>query len=182
MSTAAKLPYPVRRQAPSSELAKALETHVAAAGGSIGETKTDVDVTIPVEALRPFVEALKERSALRFDFLRNIAGVDFGEEGMAVKYQFYSFRHGHTLQVTVPLPPYQFPHHRVPSLVDLYPAADWHEREAAEMFGIHFEGHPNLKNLLLEEDLHSHPLLKAHPLQKMEIKQGIEDGPAGFTF
>jgi NADH-quinone oxidoreductase subunit C len=182
MSTASKLPNPVRRQAPQKDLAKALESHVTAAGGSLSETKTDVNVTVPADRLRAFVEALKERSALRFDLLRNIAGVDFGEEGMAVKYFFYSFRHGHTLQVTVSLPAYSYPHHAVPSITDLYPAADWHEREAAEMFGIEFSGHPNLKNLLLEEDLHIHPLLKAHPLQKMELKQGIEDGPAGFTF
>ncbi len=182
MSKAARLPYPVGRQVPNSELAKALGAAVAQAGATLGETKSDIEVTVPVEKLRAFVETLRERSQLRFDFLRNIAGVDFGEAGMALKYHFYSFRNGHSIQVTVPLPPHSHPHAVVPSLTDLYPAADWHEREAAEMFGIDFEGHPNLKNLLLEEDLHIHPLLKAHPLQKMEIKQGIEEGPAGFTF
>jgi hypothetical protein len=45
-----------------------------------------------------------------------------------------------------------------------------------------FSGHPNLKNLLLEEDLRIHPLRKAHPLQKPEILQGIEDTKAGFNF
>jgi NADH-quinone oxidoreductase subunit C len=73
-------------------------------------------------------------------------------------------------------------HPHVPSLTSLYPAADWHEREAGEMFGFTFDGHPNQKNLLLEEDLHIHPLLKAHPLQPAEILQGIEEGPPGFKF
>jgi NADH-quinone oxidoreductase subunit C len=182
MSSAAKLPYPVGRQAPDAELAKALAAAVSAAGGALSETKTDVNVEIPLESLRAFVETLRDRGPLRFDFLRNISGVDFGEEGMALKYAFYSFRHGHSLQVTVPLPPHHHPHTVVPTLTDLYPAADWHEREAGEMFGIEFAGHPDPRNLLLEEDLHIHPLLKAHPLQKMEIKQGIEEGPAGFTF
>ncbi len=45
-----------------------------------------------------------------------------------------------------------------------------------------FDGHPNPKNLLLEEDLRIHPLLKAHPLQKAEILQGIEDSRPGFEF
>ena len=72
-------------------------------------------------------------------------------------------------------------HPHVPSLTGHYPAADWHEREAAEMFGFVFDGHPNPRNLLLEEDLHIHPLLKAHPLQAAEILQGIESGPPGFT-
>jgi NADH-quinone oxidoreductase subunit C len=155
---------------------------VQSIGGTVSETRSDIDVEIPVAQLLAFVQSLKERSALRFDYLRNIAGVDFGEEGRALKYQFYSFRHGHTLQVTLLLPPHSHPHVKVPSLSGVYPAANWHEREAAEMFGIDFEGHPDLKNLLLEEDLHIHPLLKAHPLQKMELKQGIEDTTPGFTF
>ena len=182
MSSAARLPYPIGRQSPNVELAKAIASAAEQAGGSLGESKSDVDVKVPLDAFRGLVETLRERSALRFDFLRNIAGVDFGDEGRALKYHFYSFRNGHSLQVTVDLPPYQYPHTSVPSIVDLYPAADWHEREAGEMFGIDFDGHPGQKNLLLEEDLHIHPLLKVHPLQKMELKQGIEDGPAGFTF
>jgi NADH:ubiquinone oxidoreductase subunit C len=182
MSTAARYPYPTGRQEPHPDLAKALAAAVEQVGGSLGETKTDVDVRIPVDRLRAFIETLRQRTALSFDFLRNIAGVDYGEEGMALKYHFYSFRHGHSLQVTVALPPHHHPHPVVPSISDIYPAANWHEREAAEMFGIDFAGHPNLKNLLLEEDLHIHPLLKAHPLQKMELKQGIEEGPAGFPF
>src|SRR5690606_18628018 len=126
---------------------------------TFGETKTDVDVVVPVEHLLAFVTALKERKKLALDFLRNIAGVDFEAEGLALRYPFYSFEHGHHLQVTVNTGP---GHPHVPSLTGLYAAADWHEREAAEMFGFVFDGHPNLKNLLLEEDLHIHPLLKAH--------------------
>jgi NADH-quinone oxidoreductase subunit C len=70
----------------------------------------------------------------------------------------------------------------VPTLTGLYTAANWHEREASEMFGFQFAGHPDPRNLLLEEDLHIHPLLKAHPLQKVEILQGIEEGDPGFKF
>lgn len=182
MSKAGNLPYPVGRQVPNSELEKALAAAAQQADATLSRTKTDVDVTVPVERFFAFIETLKERGAFRFDMLRNISGVDYGDEGMALKYHFYSFRHGHSLQVTVKLPPHHHPHSVVPSLTGLYPAANWHEREAGEMFGVEFSGHPNQKNLLLEEDLHIHPLLKAHPLQKMELKQGIEDGPAGFTF
>ena len=70
----------------------------------------------------------------------------------------------------------------IPSLTALYSAANWHEREAAEMVGLVFDGHPNPKNLLLDEDVRIHPLLKAHPLQKGEFFQGIEDTSAGFKF
>lgn len=143
------------------------------------ETRSDVDISVEPGHLFDLVRGLKEHPDLSFDYLGNVTGVDFEAEGMAVKYHLYSFKHGHSVQVTVPT---TSGHPHVPSLVPLYPSADWHEREAAEMFGFVFDGHPNLKNLLLEEDLHIHPLLKAHPLQAVELKQGIESGPPGFPF
>ena len=169
-------PYPIGKAAPNKHLAELLEPLVSELGGTLSETTTDVNADIPLEKLGQFVEALNQRSALQFDMLRNISGVDLEAEGLALKYHFYSFKHGHALQVTVATA-YEGAH--VQTLTGLYPAADWHEREAAEMFGFTFDGHPNPKNLLLEEDLHIHPLLKAHPLQKVEIKQGIEAGPPG---
>jgi NADH-quinone oxidoreductase subunit C len=179
MSKAAALPYPTGRQRPSEKLAKELAQLATSLDGAVTETGTDVDIAVPPERLHTLIEALKTRSTLSFDFLRNILGLDFEAEGMALKYQLYSFKHGHAVQVTIAT---AAGHPHVRSLTDLYPAADWHEREASEMFGFVFDGHPNPKNLLLEEDLHIHPLLKAHPLQKAEIKQGIEEGPAGFKF
>lgn len=59
---------------------------------------------------------------------------------------------------------------RLGSLVSVYPGADWHEREAHEMFGIEFEGHPNLVPLYLPEGFAGHPLRKSFPLLSREIK------------
>ncbi|MGE5597098.1 MAG: NADH-quinone oxidoreductase subunit C [Hyphomicrobiales bacterium] len=176
---ASPLPYPIGQQTPKQDLVPLIQRVLKEFELTFGETKTDVDVTVKAEDLLRFVTLLRDRKELSFDFLRNITGVDFGEEGMALKCHFYSFKHGHALQVTVNTPP---GHPVIPSLTPLYPTANWHEREAHEMFGFEFEGHPNLKNLLLEEDLHIHPLLKAHPLQAAEILQGIESGPPGFEF
>lgn len=180
MTSPAMLP-PVGQQRPSAALAEALSPLVVRFDGTLGETATDVDLQVAAEHVLTLFTELRDDGAFAFDFLRNISGVDYGDEGRALKYNLYSFRHGHCLQVTVPLPAYTFPHVRVASLTDLYPGANWLEREAHEMFGIDFDGHPNHSNLLLEEDLHIHPLLKAHPLQKMEVKQGIESGPPGFN-
>ncbi len=139
-------------------------------------TKTYTDLRVAPEHLRALVTGLRDDPELAFDLLRNIVGMDMEEAGLEVKYHLYSFPHGHTVQLTAPAP---VPSCEVPSLTDLYPAANWHEREAAEMVGLAFTGHPDLRNLLLEEDLRIHPLRKAHPLQKAEILQGIEDGPPG---
>ena len=176
---ARRLPYPVGKQTPHEGLEPLITKALPGVTLSFGRIATDLDVTVQPADLLTVVSALRDRPDLRFDYLRNVAGVDFVEEGMALKYHLYSFTHGHAVQLTVRT---ANGHPHVPSLTSLYPAADWHEREAGEMFGFIFDGHPNQKNLLLEEDLHIHPLLKAHPLQKVEILQGIEEGPPGFKF
>jgi NADH-quinone oxidoreductase subunit C len=60
---------------------------------------------------------------------------------------------------------------RIDSLTGIYPGADWHEREAAEMFGINFVGHPNLVGLYLPDGFVGRPLLKSFPLLGREVKQ-----------
>jgi len=174
--TSASLP-PATRQVPRADLA-ALVRAIGSIPMDVTETRTDVDVRIEPGHLLALVDALRNRPELAFDYLRNVSGVDQSPEGMELKYHLYSFKTGYSLQISVPT---ATGHPHVPSLTGHYPAADWHEREAAEMFGFVFDGHPNPRNLLLEEDLHIHPLLKAHPLQAAEILQGIESGPPGFT-
>jgi NADH/F420H2 dehydrogenase subunit C len=52
----------------------------------------------------------------------------------------------------------------VPSLVPIWPTADWHEREAWDMMGIRFDGHPNLRRILMDDDWEGHPLRKDYPI------------------
>ena len=61
---------------------------------------------------------------------------------------------------------------RLPSLVEVFGGADWHEREAHERFGIGFEGHPNLAHLYLPEGFEGHPLRKTVPLLSRDVKPG----------
>ncbi len=59
---------------------------------------------------------------------------------------------------------------RLPSLIGIYPGANWHERESAEMFGIVFEGHPNTAHLYLPDGFEGHPLRKTFPLLSRDVK------------
>jgi NADH-quinone oxidoreductase subunit C len=102
---------------------------------------------------------LQSHEELYFDQLSCITGIDNGPEAhtMEVVYTFYSIPYGHSLQLQAVL---QREHPALPSLCSLWGAADWHEREAFDLLGIQFEGHPDLRRILLPSDWEGHPLRK----------------------
>jgi NADH-quinone oxidoreductase subunit C len=135
----------------------------------------DVLLLIDGKDARTVLQEARTNPRLNFDFLRNLSGVDFEEEGMEVVYHLYSYEHRYNVTVRAKLPAVN-PH--IPTVSDIWRGADWHEREAAEMFGITFDGHPNPVPLLLPEDmLDHHPLRKDNPLAPLEEWQGMALGP-----
>jgi NADH-quinone oxidoreductase subunit C len=102
---------------------------------------------------------LKEEPTLTFTVLLCIAAVDYIEH-IQVVYVLLSMEHEHKLLVKTNVPS-DTP--RLPTLTTLWPAADWYEREAHDLFGVEFEGHPDLSPLLLYEGFEGHPGLKAFP-------------------
>ncbi|HWO72305.1 MAG TPA: NADH-quinone oxidoreductase subunit C [Dehalococcoidia bacterium] len=121
------------------------------------------------------LETAKHHPALAFDFLRNLCGVDYEAEGFEVVYHLYSYKHRHNVTIRAKVPR-EDP--RIQTASDIWRAADWHERECRDMFGIVFEGHPNLVPLLLPEDMLDHfPLRKDNPLAPLEEWQGEALGP-----
>lgn len=160
-------------------IAALIHSSLPAAPFTATATGTDADIHVAPEHLLALIQGMAEKQELAFDMLANVTAIDMGEDTLAVKYNLYSFQHNHRVQVTVTVP---WANRVIPTLTGIYAAADWHEREAAEMVGVVFAGHPNPKNLLLDEDLRIHPLLKSHPLQTVELLQGIEEGVPGFKF
>ena len=80
-------------------------------------------------------------------------------------YHFYSSLHNHRVRVKAPLAAAEA---AVDSLTGLWASADWFEREAWDMFGVRFRGHPNLKRILLYEEFTGHPLRKDYPIRKRQ--------------
>ena len=115
-------------------------------------------VHLDAEHWRPVAEFLFNEPAVKLDWLACLGGVDYAAEGrMCVVYDLWSFEHRHAFAVKAYCPR-DTP--SVPSVADLWAAANWHEREAFDLFGIDFPGHPDLRRLLLAEDWEGFPLRK----------------------
>ncbi|AIY16102.1 NADH-quinone oxidoreductase subunit C [Pimelobacter simplex] len=122
------------------------------------------------EHLLEIAQKLRDDPDLRFELLSGVSGVhypgDAGRELHAV-YHFMSFTWNRRIRVEVAAPDAD-PH--VPSLVPIYPAADWHERETWDMFGLQFDGHPALTRILMPDDWPGHPQRKDYPLGGIPVE------------
>ncbi len=126
-----------------------------------------VHVTVPAERAAEVAGTLRTRPELACEYLTFISAVDWQEEGFEVLVVAFSLQHLSTVVVHVRLPA-TGPH--MPTLTGVWRGANWHERETAEMFGIVFDGHPNLVKLYLPEDFEGHPLRKSFQLASRTYK------------
>ncbi len=120
------------------------------------------------EHLRPVLAYLRGDPAQDFNFLMDITAVDLlllevpeVDERFCVVYQLFSMTHNHRFQVKTRVPEDD---PVVPSVCDLWLAALWGEREVHDMFGIEFDGNPDMRRLLMPEDYPGFPLRKDYPL------------------
>ena len=113
---------------------------------------------------------LRDDPHLRFELCSSVSGVhypaDSGRELHAV-YHLQSMTHNRRIRLEVSAPDAD-PH--IPSVVPTYPAADWHERETYDMFGIVFDGHPALTRILMPDDWPGHPQRKDYPLGGIDVE------------
>jgi NADH-quinone oxidoreductase subunit C/D len=111
------------------------------------------------EILQQLARDLRDHPQTRFDLLLDLCGVDFPEreERFEAVYHLFSVPRRERLRLKVPVSE-EDP--VLPSLVDVWKGANWFEREAFDMFGLRFDGHPNLRRILTHEAFHGHPLRK----------------------
>lgn len=124
-------------------------------------------VTVTRERYREMATFLRDEPEIACDFCDFTGGVDVGDRGFEVVSHLYSTTHHHNVRIKVPLER-QDP--VCPTISDIFPTANWHERETSEMFGIGFEGHPQPVKLLLPEPFEGYPLRKDFPLMSREAK------------
>lgn len=126
---------------------------------SLEEVVLDSFILIAPDAIADIARYLVEDDELAFDSLMCLSGVDLGakEENLEIVYHLFSMTHRHTVVLKVHLPK-EDPH--IPSVEDIWKTANWHEREAYDLYGITFEGHSDLRRILMPEDWEGHPLRK----------------------
>ena len=133
---------------------------------------------VPPEHLHALMRYLRDDPACDYDFLSDVVGIDYlGYPAetlgrLAVVYLLTSYTHGRRLAVKVFLDPTidttgiePDPALEVDTVTDIWPGAEWPEREVYDMFGIRFRHHPDLRRILLWKDYPAHPLRKDYPLR-----------------
>ncbi|PIQ86654.1 MAG: NADH-quinone oxidoreductase subunit C [Candidatus Omnitrophica bacterium CG11_big_fil_rev_8_21_14_0_20_45_26] len=139
---------------------KIIETH---------DFRGDETALIQKDALLLIMKFLKTDIRLDFNMLMDLTAVDYLWMGkkprFEVVYHLYSLALKHRLRIKVPI---EQKDALVDSIVSLWPAANWYEREVWDMFGIRFQNHPDLKRILLYEGFDGHPLRKDYPINKRQ--------------
>jgi NADH-quinone oxidoreductase subunit C len=143
--------------------------------GSLVETHShrgDHTAVIRPDALADLLRRCRDDEALAFDMLIDLTAVDYlaypgREDGprFEVVYHLYSLRHRHRLRLKVRV---DEDDPVVPTASDLWPIANWLEREVWDMFGIRFAGHPDPRRLLMYEEFVGHPLRKDYPIDRRQ--------------
>jgi len=147
------------------ELEKEFGVHAA-------EQRGDVSLTVPAEKI---VAACARVKALGFELLSAMTAVDYWPQETPrfhLVYQFTSVSQNLRLGLRTPVPGVN---PSVATVSGVYGSANWHEREIWDMFGIKFEGHPDLRRILMPADWEGHPLRKDYPL-------GYEEPQFTFNF
>jgi len=164
-------------------LAAALQAAVPDAISSVIVDRGEITVVVPAQGLPDLMRELRDRPELRFEMLIDVCGVDysaFGEgawEGrrFAAVYHLLSLAQNWRLRVRVFAPDDDFP--VLPSVINVWPAANWFEREAFDLYGIVFDGHPDLRRLLTDYGFVGHPFRKDFPLSGyVEMRYDPEQG------
>jgi NADH-quinone oxidoreductase subunit C len=155
---------------------------------SIGERLGEFTITLRSSDLLRVMQDLRDHSDLAFEILIDLCGVDYSTYGavsvseserkgqrFAVVYHLLSIKHNRRLRVRTFAEDDEFP--VVDSVIDIWPSANWFEREAFDLFGIIFKGHPDLRRILTDYGFIGNPFRKDFPLSgNVEMRYDPDQG------
>ena len=131
---------------------------------TIQDFRGELTISIDARDLRRICEFLREAPGLSFRFLSDLTALDHfpNEPRFEMVYHLFSFENSSRLRLKTQVGGVD---PKVDSLVPVFPAANAFEREVFDLFGIHFEGHPDLRRILMPDDWEGHPLRKDYPTE-----------------
>jgi len=155
------------------DLAHWLETHFAGAVRTVHPTADMPTFEVDPGPLPEVLRSLKHKTTPRFQRLEDLTAVDESQRRHRGQYPDYTlvysllaFEPPTRVRLKVPL---HGTHPSMQSITDIWPSANWYEREIYDMFGVRFEGHPNLRRILMPAYWEGHPLRKNHPGRATEM-------------
>jgi NADH/F420H2 dehydrogenase subunit C len=143
---------------PPRALAERLKERFSDAILEVAEFRGEITVVVSKDRLLDVARHLREDADAAFEMLSTVVGMHFlsGEHEHEVVYQLYSLSRNQRLRLKVRLRPGEV----VASLTPIWPGADWLEREQYDLVGVRFQGHPDLRRIIMPEDYPDHPLRK----------------------
>ena len=143
----------------------------------INKDSYDLIIVIDSSSFMNVMGILKNNKDFDFDYLMCLSGADYPPERLEVVYHLFSLEKNHRICVKTGL---SRENPVVSSVVSLWRGAEWHEREAYDLFGITFEGNPDLRRMFLPEDFQGHPLRKDYSspdvIPSPDVKELIRTG------
>lgn len=165
--TSSQHPQPNPDQTPSP-IAARLQTENSEWVNETVDALGETTIVVPREHIVAVCRYLKGTGDFDFDFLADVCGFDRGPEEeprFEVNYHLFSTRLHHRLRLKVLLKEEDA---HVSTVTDVWRTANWHERETYDLFGVIFDGHPDLRRILLPDDWQGHALRKDFPLRGYE--------------
>jgi NADH-quinone oxidoreductase subunit C len=169
----------------TDQLVSAMREHDVPVEAILQVTVAHGEITYYVDGahLVALCQLLRDDPALRFELCSSVSGVDYGigiPQRLHSVYHLTSmtYRRRIRLEVAIDWSPEDGGQPHCPSVVSVYPTADWHERETWDMFGIVYDGHPALTRILMPDDWDGHPQRKDYPLGGIPVEyKGAEIPP-----
>ncbi len=170
MPAPAQRPYGGAFDEIADTLAEALGGDLASSVERVVVDRGEMTLHVSREHIVTVCQMLRDHPDLRFEMCASVSGVhyphDAGRELHAV-YHLLSITHNRRVRLETTCPDAD-PH--IPSVVAVYPTADWHERETWDFFGIQFDGHPALARIQMPDDWPGHPQRKDYPLGGIPVE------------
>jgi NADH-quinone oxidoreductase subunit C len=128
----------------------------------VSQFRDELTVTVPAERIVEVCTLLHDGEGLAYNMLSDLSAADYPEreKRFDINYHLYSLSEGHSVRIKIRVAEGE----SVSTVTGVWAGANWHEREVYDMFGVDFEGHPDLRRILMWDGFEGHPLRKDFPL------------------